>query len=65
MVEQNLDLSLDVADDIAVLKLGGLTLEKPADAQGLRDELVTRSLPSGARAAGSRSPSGSAAGPRP
>ena len=45
MVEQNLDLSLDVADDIAVLKLGTLTLEKPADAAGLRDELVTALAP--------------------
>jgi ABC-type branched-subunit amino acid transport system ATPase component len=45
MVEQNLDLSLDVADNVAVLKLGSLTLEKPADAAGLRDELVTALAP--------------------
>jgi len=45
MVEQNLDLSLDVADDIAVLKLGSLTLEKAAGAAGLRDELVTALAP--------------------
>ncbi len=63
MVEQNLDLSLDVADNVAVLKLGSLTLEKPADAPGLRDEPCDRnSRPVRAgRAAGSRSPSGSAA----
>ncbi len=45
MVEQNLDLSLDVADNVAVLKLGSLTLEKPSDAPGLRDELVTALAP--------------------
>jgi len=45
MVEQNLDLSLDVADNVAVLKLGSLTLEKPSDAKGLRDELVTALAP--------------------
>jgi ABC-type branched-subunit amino acid transport system ATPase component len=45
MVEQNLDLSLDVADNVAVLKLGSLTLEKPADAPGLRKELVTALAP--------------------
>jgi ABC-type branched-subunit amino acid transport system ATPase component len=45
MVEQNLDLSLEIADSVAVLKLGSLTLEQPTSAPGLRDELVTALAP--------------------
>jgi urea transport system ATP-binding protein len=45
MVEQNLDLSLEVADRIAVLKLGSLIFEKDAEEPGLRDELVTQLAP--------------------
>ena len=40
MVEQNLDLSLGVADRIAVLKLGKVIFEKPTAEPGLRDELI-------------------------
>jgi ABC-type branched-subunit amino acid transport system ATPase component len=45
MVEQNLDLSLGVADRVAVLKLGKLVFESPADRPGLRDELVVQLAP--------------------
>ena len=45
MVEQNLDLSLEVADAVAVLKLGSLIFEKPSSEPGLRDELVTQLAP--------------------
>jgi branched-chain amino acid transport system ATP-binding protein len=45
MVEQNLDLSLEVADRIAVLKLGELIFEKDSSEPGLRDELVTQLAP--------------------
>ena len=45
MVEQNLDLSLEVADRVAVLKLGSLIFEKDAGEPGLRDELVTQLAP--------------------
>ena len=45
MVEQNLDLSLRVADRVAVLKLGNLIFEKDAAEPGLRDELVTQLAP--------------------
>ena len=45
MVEQNLDLSLEVADDVAVLKLGRLIFEKPSTEPGLRDALVTQLAP--------------------
>ncbi len=45
MVEQNLDLSLEVADDVAVLKLGSLIFEKPSSQAGLREELVTQFAP--------------------
>ncbi len=45
MVEQNLDLSLEVADTVAVLKLGSLIFEKPSAEAGLRDELVTQLAP--------------------
>jgi branched-chain amino acid transport system ATP-binding protein len=45
MVEQNLDLSLRVADRIAVLKLGRLVFEREASRPGLRDELVAQLAP--------------------
>ncbi len=45
MVEQNLDLSLEVADRIAVLKLGNLVFESGSAEPGLRDELVTQLAP--------------------
>jgi len=45
MVEQNLDLSLEVADRVAVLKLGTLIFERDAGEPGLRDELVTQLAP--------------------
>ena len=45
MVEQNLDLSLEVADRIAVLKLGSLIFERDSGDPGLRDELVTQLAP--------------------
>jgi ABC-type branched-subunit amino acid transport system ATPase component len=45
MVEQNLDLSLEVADRIAVLKLGELIYEKDSSEPGLRDELVNQLAP--------------------
>lgn len=45
MVEQNLDLSLRVADRIAVLKLGSIVFERGADEAGLRDELVAQLAP--------------------
>ena len=45
MVEQNLDLSLDVADRVAVLKLGNLIFERDAAEAGLREELVTQLAP--------------------
>ena len=45
MVEQNLDLSLTVADSVAVLKLGSLVFEKSKGEAGLRDELVTQLAP--------------------
>jgi len=45
MVEQNLDLSLEVADRVAVLKLGNLIFEKDAAERGLRDELVSQLAP--------------------
>jgi urea transport system ATP-binding protein len=45
MVEQNLDLSLEVADRVAVLKLGTLIFEREAGAAGLRDELVVQLAP--------------------
>ena len=45
MVEQNLDLSLDVADRVAVLKLGNLIFERDAGEAGLREELVTQLAP--------------------
>ncbi len=45
MVEQNLDLSFEVADRIAVLKLGSLIFEQGARQPGLRDELVAQLAP--------------------
>ena len=45
MVEQNLDLSLAVADRVAVMKLGRIVYETTADAPGARDELVTQLAP--------------------
>jgi ABC-type branched-subunit amino acid transport system ATPase component len=45
MVEQNLDLSLEVADRVAVLKLGNLIFEREVGATGLRDELVVQLAP--------------------
>jgi branched-chain amino acid transport system ATP-binding protein len=45
MVEQNLDLSLRVADRIAVLKLGRVVFEREAGAPGLRDELLVQLAP--------------------
>lgn len=45
MVEQNLDLSLKVADRIAVLKLGRIVFERDASEPGLRDELTVQLAP--------------------
>jgi branched-chain amino acid transport system ATP-binding protein len=45
MVEQNLDLSLRVADRIAVLKLGRVVFERDASTPDLRDELVGQLAP--------------------
>jgi ABC-type branched-subunit amino acid transport system ATPase component len=45
MVEQNLDLSLRIADRIAVLKLGQLVFERDANEAGLRDELLVQLAP--------------------
>ena len=45
MVEQNLDLSLGVADRVAVLKLGEVIFQKEVGEPGLRDELVTQLAP--------------------
>jgi branched-chain amino acid transport system ATP-binding protein len=45
MVEQNLDLSLRVADRIAVLKLGSIVFDQGAGDEGLRDELTAQLAP--------------------
>lgn len=45
MVDQNLDLALDVADRVAVMKLGRLVHETPADAAGAREGLVVQLAP--------------------
>jgi branched-chain amino acid transport system ATP-binding protein len=45
MVEQNLDLSLEVTDRVAVLKLGSLIFEKPTTEEGLHEMLVTQLAP--------------------
>ncbi len=45
MVEQNLDLSLRVADRVAVLKLGRIIFERDVAAEGVRDELLKQLAP--------------------
>ena len=63
MVEQNLDLSLEVADTVAVLKLGSLSSRSPPTSRGSATSSSRSSRPdrdSAGRAGGSRSPSGSA-----
>lgn len=40
MVEQNLDLSLRLADRVTVMKLGRIIAERPTDADGIKHELV-------------------------
>jgi ABC-type branched-subunit amino acid transport system ATPase component len=45
MVEQNLDLSLAVADRISVLKLGRLVYETDAGEPGAREQLVAQLAP--------------------
>lgn len=45
MVEQNLDLSLRVADRVAVLKLGSIVFERDAADEGLRGELTEQLAP--------------------
>jgi branched-chain amino acid transport system ATP-binding protein len=45
MVEQNLDLSMRLADRIAVLKLGRIIFERESGAAGLRDELLQQLAP--------------------
>jgi urea transport system ATP-binding protein len=45
MVEQNLDLSLAVADRVSVMKLGRLVHEIEAGAAGARDDLVVQLAP--------------------
>jgi ABC-type branched-subunit amino acid transport system ATPase component len=45
MVEQNLDLSIGVADRISVLKLGKVIFDRPTGEAGLRDELVVQLAP--------------------
>jgi branched-chain amino acid transport system ATP-binding protein len=45
MVEQNLDLSLRLADRVAVMKLGQLVFDAPADQTGLRDRLLLELAP--------------------
>jgi urea transport system ATP-binding protein len=45
MVEQNLDLSLRIADRIAVLKLGRIVYEADSSAAGLREELTLQLAP--------------------
>ena len=45
MVEQNLDLSLRIADRIAVMKLGQLVFDAPAHQDGLKDRLITELAP--------------------
>jgi ABC-type branched-subunit amino acid transport system ATPase component len=45
MVEQNLDLSLAVADRISVLKLGSLVYETDASEGGAREQLVAQLAP--------------------
>ena len=45
MVEQNLDLSLRVADRVAVLKLGSIVFECESTEPGLREELTEQLAP--------------------
>ena len=45
MVEQNLDLTLAVADRAAVMKLGQLQFEAPTNAPGIRELLVQQLAP--------------------
>ncbi|HET7566910.1 MAG TPA: ABC transporter ATP-binding protein [Gaiellaceae bacterium] len=45
MVEQNLDLSLRIADRVAVLKLGRIVFERESREPGLRDALVEQLAP--------------------
>jgi ABC-type branched-subunit amino acid transport system ATPase component len=45
MVEQNLDLSLAVADRVAVMKLGRLVFEAASDQEGVHDELTAQLAP--------------------
>jgi branched-chain amino acid transport system ATP-binding protein len=45
MVEQNLDLSMRVADRIGVLKLGRIIFERESEAPGLREELLQQLAP--------------------
>jgi ABC-type branched-subunit amino acid transport system ATPase component len=45
MVEQNLDLSLRVADRVAVLKLGSIVFECESTEPGLRERLTEQLAP--------------------
>jgi len=45
MVEQNLDLALSLADRVAVMKLGQILFEAPADRAGIRAELEVQLAP--------------------
>jgi branched-chain amino acid transport system ATP-binding protein len=45
MVEQNLDLSMRIADRIGVLKLGRIIFERESEAPGLREELLQQLAP--------------------
>lgn len=45
MVEQNLDLSLRIADRVAVMKLGRLVFEAPCGQPGVRAELARQLAP--------------------
>jgi ABC-type branched-subunit amino acid transport system ATPase component len=45
MVEQNLDLSLRIANRIAVMKLGQLVFDAPTHQDGLKDRLITELAP--------------------
>lgn len=45
MVEQNLTLATGIAAQVAVLKLGRIEMEAPADAPGIRQTLITHLAP--------------------